>query len=160
MKEGKTIVFQKASEETECVEPICKFTFTDVIPTITAIAKNFNQGTNKWEIKVTGTGFSGIAADTQIIINGVEQLTDSINPTEAVFSISNIRDLTLSKIKVYFGIGLSLGTDVLDADITLSPKLIDVSPSIGSTGGSNIILTVEGVGKDTKDIVVMNSSGD
>lgn len=131
-----------------------------MIPTITAIAQNFNQGTNKWEIKVTGTGFTGIVADTQIMVNGVEQITDSINAGEAVFSISNIRDLTLSSIKVYFGLGLSLGTDVLDADITLTPKLIDVTPSIGSIGGSNIILTVEGVGKDTKDLIVENSSGD
>lgn len=67
--------------------------------------------------------------------------------------------MTLSSIQVYFGLGLSPPSDVLDPEIKLSPKLIDVSPSIGSTGGSNIILTVEGVGIDTKGLEVLNSAG-
>lgn len=41
-QEWKTLVFLKTSEEAACVNPLCKYTFTDDIPTITTIVKEWD----------------------------------------------------------------------------------------------------------------------
>jgi hypothetical protein len=68
----KAIVFLKTSEEAACVAPICKFTFTDSLPTITALAAEWDATALAWKARVTGTGFTGDATSNHLEINGRE----------------------------------------------------------------------------------------
>jgi len=68
----QAVVFLKTSEEATCVAPLCKFTWTEALPTVTALAPEFDTPSQTWRARVTGTGFTGAAADTTLLINGRE----------------------------------------------------------------------------------------
>lgn len=149
----------KTSEEATCTSPICQFTFTDTLPTITALAAEWDPATLTWRARVTGTTFSGAAADTYLEINGREQTTVSVNPTDAYFTITDVDDSILSGLKVFFSVGNGLGSSVLDAGLTLTPKLTEISPSTGSAGGSVIVATVHGLGPNTQGVNLVDAAG-
>jgi hypothetical protein len=100
-------------------------------------------------VKATGTGFTGDASSVKFSIEGVEQTTDSVSETEAVFIISNVTNSLLSNVKLYFDIGLPDGLDLLNADLTLTAKPELISPSQGSVGGTLLTVNVPGIGKGT-----------
>lgn len=54
----------------------------------------------------------------------------------------------MSNINVYFDVGLPKGYDTIirAQSLTLSPKLVSISPNSGSLGGSIISATIEGLG--------------
>jgi len=155
----KAIVFLRTSEEATCVAPICKFTFTDSLPTITALAAEWDAASLSWRARVTGTGFTGDATSNQLEINGREQTTHSVNPTDAYFTITDVDDLVSQGLRVYFEKGNGLGTSVLDAGLTLEPKLTEITPNAGSAGGSVIVATVHGIGAQTQGVNLVDAGG-
>ena len=155
----KAIVFLKTSEEATCTAPICKFTFTDSLPTITALAPEWDATALVWKARVTGTGFTGAASANSLEINGREQTTHSVNPTDAYFTISDVDDLVSSGLRVYFEKGNGLGSTVLDAGLTLTPKLTEITPNTGSAGGSVIAATVHGLGTKTQGVNLVDAAG-
>jgi hypothetical protein len=62
-------------------------------------------------------------------------------------------------LRVFFEKGNGLGASVLEAGLTLTPKLTEVSPSTGSAGGSIIVATVHGVGKNTQGVNLVDTAG-
>ena len=74
------LVFLKTSEEAACVNPLCQYTFTDVIPTITTVEPEWDLQNSVWTIKVSGTDFTGTAETTELSINGVVQTTTAVVP--------------------------------------------------------------------------------
>jgi len=62
-------------------------------------------------------------------------------------------------LKVYFDKGNGLGSSVLEAGLTLTPKLSEVSPNAGSAGGSIIAATVQGVGPKTQGVTLVDATG-
>lgn len=98
---------------------------------------------------MTGTGFTGDVSSNQLEINGREQTTHSVTPTDAYFTITDVDDLVSQGLRVYFEKGNGLGTTVLDAGLTLEPKLTEITPNAGSIGGSVIVATVHGIGANT-----------
>jgi len=62
-------------------------------------------------------------------------------------------------LKVYFDKGNGLGSRVLEAGLTLTPKLSEVSPNAGSAGGSIIAATVQGVGPKTQGVTLVDAAG-
>lgn len=136
------LVFLKTSEEAACVNPLCKYTFTDQIPTITTIEKEWDLQTMKWIIKVSGTQITGSTDTTTFIVNGKKQTTTAVVPAQAVFTISDVTDMALNNMKVYFDSGVPNGRDILKDQIDLTPKLTSLSANTGSPGGSIIIANV------------------
>lgn len=67
---------------------------------------------------------------------------------------------TISRdVEFYLPIGTPEGVDLFAGDgIVVSPKLISVSPQIGSPSSSLIVVKVQGVGKQTKGITLINPS--
>jgi len=74
------LVFLKTSEEAACESPLCQYTFTDVIPTITTVEPEWDIQNSVWTIKVSGTGFTGTSETTELNINGVVQKTTAVVP--------------------------------------------------------------------------------
>jgi hypothetical protein len=52
-------------------------------------------------------------------------------------------------MKLYFDVGAPKGSEILDKVIELEPKLVSVYPNIGSTGGSTIMMNIQGWGKES-----------
>ena len=140
----------KTSEEAYCENPKCQYKFTDTLPSLTKVEKEWISSSNVWTIKVSGTAFTGTKDTTELVVGGITQTTTAVVPNQAVFTISNVTDLKLSDIRVYFDVGIPNGRELLNPVINLEPKLINFSIKTGSPGGSLIIANVQGVGKDTK----------
>jgi hypothetical protein len=67
--------------------------------------------------------------------------------------------LSSTGLRVYFEKGNGLGSSILDAGLTLTPKLTEISPSAGSPGGSIIVATVHGVGSKTQNVDLVDAAG-
>lgn len=72
--------------------------------------------------------------------------------TMAVFTITDVSDLTSSDLNLFFPVGLPQGHDLITAGITLEPKLARITPNIGSVGSTLITAFIPGVGVETQNI--------
>jgi hypothetical protein len=148
---GKLIVFLKTSEEATCLPTeACTWAYTSTIPEVRNISTHWDTASQKWQVIINGTGFTGSAATTVLLVNGVQQTTvsqdNSANYT--IFEITDIAGTTLQNMKVYFDVGTPAGHDTIidGASLELQPKLISLSIQEGSAGGSLIQARVEGMG--------------
>ena len=72
-KVGKLVVFLKTSEEAVCKDGLdCQYSFTNVLPSVTAIAPEWDSTTLAWNIKLTGTSFTGDASSSMLTVGGIE----------------------------------------------------------------------------------------
>lgn len=143
------LVFLKTSEEAVCVpNDTCAWTYTSTIPEVLDMVSAWDETNHYWTVVVTGTGFTGTAATTELNVNGRPQTTLSVDSTRAVFRVTNITSWTLYNINIYFDLGFPKGYDtvVRARNLTLSPRLVSVSPNTGSTGGSLLTARLEGLG--------------
>jgi len=149
-KTGTVVVFLKTSEEATCESGLChNFAHTNVLPAVTAAEAVFDDATSAWQVKVTGTGFTGDANSLELYVGQALQTTSSVSETEALFTVTDATDLSLAGMKLYFDIGIPEGHSTIDAGLTLTPKLVSLSPSSGSVGGTLVTATVPGVGAGT-----------
>lgn len=114
---------------------------------------------------MTGTAFTGTAETTQFYVSGVKQETIFMNTTDAIFKITNNKGWILQNMNLYFDVGFPKGytTIIKGQNLTLTPKLVDISANMGSMEGTIIKANVQGVGPlDNKTDVatlVDNSTG-
>jgi hypothetical protein len=157
---GEVVVFLKTSEEATCPSTVCQsFQFTDSIPSITAMSSRWNAAAGTWEIVVTGVQFPTALSEITMTIDGEAQTTTSATMSEAVFTVTNVTDGDLSNIKVLFASGKPAGHSVVDAGLSLTPKLVSISPSSGSVGGTLIRANIQGVGTGSTLIDLLDQSG-
>jgi len=71
-KVGEAVVFLKTSEESTCEGDKCKMTFTNVLPSLTSAAVEFDSTLNQWVYAVVGTGFTGDASTSELKIGGID----------------------------------------------------------------------------------------
>jgi hypothetical protein len=128
--DGKMIVFLKTSEEALCVpNNTCEWTYTSSIPEVTNIATQWDATSQKYQVVVTGTGFTGTTDTTELFVKGLKQTTVSIDSSQAIFEVSSITGYTLSNMTLYFDVGTPKGHDTVieTATFELVPKLISLS---------------------------------
>jgi len=126
--QGKLIVFLKTSEEAVCQpdNAPCQFNYVANIPEVTDMVTEWDETNLYWTVVVTGTGFTGTPATTELNVAGRPQTTVSVTSTKAIFRVSDISGWTLSNMNVYFDVGLPKGFDtvVRGKSFELSPRLI------------------------------------
>ena len=155
------VVFLKTSEEAVC-DPSskCAFTWTGDIPTLEAAVLSFDETTNQWDIIVNGTDFTGDTATVELFLEGVKQTTKSVSATEAVFTIVNITSQTINTQVLYFDVGIPADHSNIESALELTPRLVSVTPSSGSVGGTLITVTVPGLAiGNTETISIVDSEG-
>lgn len=158
-KVGKMLVFLKTYEEANCtMAGNCAWTFTDSVPEITAIAPEWDAASLKWTLKVTGTSITGSKDNTELLIGSAVQETASISGSEAIFKVIDAPSEKVAGINVYWEVGKGKGSELL-TEQTLEPKLVSVSPKKGSAGGTIITLDVQGVGKATQGLDIVDGAG-
>jgi len=82
----------------------------------------------------------------------------SVSGTEAVFEVVDVPSQFLDPF-IYWKAGIGKGNDKLTQQV-LEPKLVSVSPKVGSSGGTLITLNVQGVGFMTQGLEIVDSSTD
>jgi hypothetical protein len=71
--------------------------------------------------------------------------------------VTEALDSSSKNVRVYFADGLATGSEAYtSADIT--PTLVSVSPSTGSSGGTLLTVTGTGFGVNTKGVTLWNVS--
>ena len=147
------VVLLRVSEEAKCTAPACAWTYTDTLPVVTKITPSYDAAADIYKITVAGTGFTGAKEAVSLEIDSVAQGAAgalSISSTEAVFGITNIKlGVANTKMFMYFAEGVPKGHDKIQAGFVLEPKLSQISPNVGSIGGTFIEATIHGVGVNT-----------
>ena len=71
-----------------------------------------------------------------------------MNTTDAIFKITSNKGWVLQNMALYFDVGTPKGfsTIIKGQNLTLTPKLVDISATNGSTEGTIIKANVQGVG--------------
>lgn len=106
---------------------------------MSSVAVAFDEPTSSHKITMAGTGFGTVKKDAALKIDGHSQETLSLSDTEAVFKLTKINLLTSSKISLFFGDGSPKTVTGLDT-MTIVPSLTQVTPAIGSSGGSLLVI--------------------
>jgi hypothetical protein len=147
------IVFLKTSEEAVCDDGNdCMFTWIDSPSTVTNVYTEFDTTTNDYKLVIQGTGFTGDASTTQVLVDGVQQTITSISDTEIIiYGLTGITS-TKASVQVYFPEGIPNGNNLLSAGVTFAPKLVSVSPSVGSPAGSILTASIKGVTTSTTSV--------
>lgn len=112
-------------------------------------------------LTLTGTDFDVTnVADVTFFIDDVKQTVLSVSDTEVQVRIVHLYQATTLNVKFYLPIGLPDGMRALTVTtgITVTPKLLSVSPHIGSPAGSVITITMKGVGPKTQGLLVHTSA--
>lgn len=143
--------------------------YTDDVPEITletGVTTEFDTDSNKWQVKIVGTGF-GTDDDAQLFVKvgttaeWVEQTRQSQTNTMLVFDVDNVEDLVTGpdNVKLYFPVGLPKNHEELENGFILTPKVMSVTPNEGSSGGMRITVSVPGIGKNTADMTLVDPNG-
>jgi hypothetical protein len=79
--------------------------------------------------------------------------------SQAVFTVTNVADSDLSNIKVTFASGKPAGHNIVEAGLSLTPKLVSIAPSTGSVGGTLIRANIQGVGTKSENVDITDAAG-
>jgi hypothetical protein len=77
----------------------------------------------------------------------------------AVFTVDEVLALTSTDLNLFFPVGLPEGHELVRAGITVEPKLMMVSPNVGTPGSTLIRATVPGVGTSLEGLDLVDGSG-
>ena len=140
-------MFLKLSEEASCESSVCSatWTYTDTIPTVTSVSAAYDSSENDWVVTVDGTDFTGSTSTTIYAVNGVNQETLSVSSTQAKFKLTNITSQNITGAKLLFDVGKPKSHSLIEASITITPKLTGISPQVGSVNGQVIHVTAPGL---------------
>jgi hypothetical protein len=158
--EDSMIVFLKTSEEAKC-EPLskCKYTWNFFIPDIHEFSVFFDESTYEWMLKATGETFSGDTTTTEMLIGGLKQTTTSVSNTQALFKIDNVTSQSLKNNVLYFDAGIPKNHSLVEATKEIQPKLVSITPTSGSIGGSLITARIPGATVSNK-VDIVDGNGD
>lgn len=133
-------------------------TFTSVLPSLTSAAVEFDTTLNQWIYAVVGEGFTGDASTTELKIGGLDQTAHEWSDTRVSFKLTSLTSTSLSSAKLYFDIGIPENHAIVaNATLVTEPKLVSLSISEGSVGGSNITANIQGVGTATSGLELVDS---
>lgn len=89
--EAIMIVFLKTSEEAICdPKEKCGWTWSSFIPIVKQAELQYDNDSQNYELKITGTDFTGDTSTVEFFIDNVKQTTKSVNGTEAIFTITDV----------------------------------------------------------------------
>ena len=138
--EAILIVFLKTSEEAQCDDALCRFTYVEPSSEVLDITTAYNTGSLTQQVFVEGTGLSD---DLELLIDGYRQTLVSVTDTRAIFDINEMDSFESSDILVYTSEGFPSGSDIVHT-VSLVPSITQIYPASGTAGGTWI--TVYGTG--------------
>lgn len=106
-----------------------------MLPNVTGVGAVFDTSLQEWTIVVNGTDFTGDTSTVTYTVDGIQQETVSVSSTQAVFKITNVLSRTITGAKLLFEIGKPHSHALVEAPLTITPKLLSVTPNTGSMEG-------------------------
>ena len=144
-QDAEVLVFLRTSEE--AVSDVAStFSYQTPVATITGMQNEFDASLNAETFSISGTGFpDGDISGVSLFIDGREQQTVSVSATEATFRVIDTQSESSANVRVYFADGLPTGYES-HTQASMSPRLVQISPSVGSSGGQLLTVTGSGFG--------------
>jgi hypothetical protein len=131
------------------------------IPTVTDLTVDF-QADNTYRLLITGTDITDTTVDTvDVYVGGIKQEVISVTPTSLEVQIMELNaGAAAQDIEIYFQEGVPNGMNVAPFlnGVSFDPKLVDLSTSVGSEGGSTIYAVIEGRGINDS-VTLTNAAG-
>jgi len=156
--QSRLIVFLKTYEESNCtMAGKCDFTFTSAVPEATGIAPVWDTINNVWTLEVTT--LANVVGGAELYIAGAKQTTNSVSGSKATFTVTSAPSESIEGAFMYWDAGLGDGNDKVGAAVALTPKLVSVSPNVGSEAGQLLEINVQGVGIKTTGLDVVDATG-
>jgi hypothetical protein len=95
---------------------------------------------------VKGTGLdTGASGSLKMSIDGVEQTLESVQSNEAKFILTGVNDKQTKNVVLISEDGYPEGYNTAN-QLYFGQKLYSVQPSIGSAGGTKLILSTAAIG--------------
>jgi hypothetical protein len=158
--EDELIVFLRTSEEATCQLTDCMITIIDTgLPTVSSMSAYWDDVTQKHLISIQGTDFTADASYTEFKIDGYSQIIQSVSSTEVIVEVNNTLGTSSTDLKFYLMEGIPDSHSIVEAGISLDPKILAINPQTGSTGGSVVNATVSGVGTETEGVTLVDTNG-
>jgi hypothetical protein len=130
---------------------------------ITAFQVDWDASLSDYVLTLSGTNFgTGLTtSNTEVYADDIKQQVVSSSNTEIKVRILEVLSSTTSNIDIYLPSGSpdDSATTLMTLGITLPPRLLGVTPSIGSTGGSLIVADVRGLGVKSTGYTIVNAAG-
>ena len=158
------MVFLKLSEEAVCETSsgLCDFTWlsSNGIANLISSTVDWSTSANEYQLTLIGTGFPNTVVDIIFKIDGQSQsIVSPTSTTQIVITLNNLQTPSSTNIELYFPAGSPSGIEALTSTgISVTPRLVSITPSTGSPAGSIITAVVKGVGVATKDVVLTQST--
>jgi hypothetical protein len=154
------LVFLRTSEEATCSMSDCLISIIDSgLPSVSSMTAYWDDATQKHLISIQGSGTSQDIDDIEFKIDGFSQIIQSVSQTEVIVEVNNTLGTSSTDLKLYTMEGIPDGHSIIEAGISLDPKILAIYPQTGSTGGSVVNATVSGVGTETEGVTLVDSSG-
>lgn len=134
------------------------FDYIEPTATVTAISSSFDTTNNVIQITVTGSGLDSDPLTQQLVIDGYTQQSDTASGTQAVFTVTDMLDSSSDSVAFYTEAGTPNGASGISS-ISLTPKLVSISPSSGSAGGAKLTITGAGFGMSSTVNLYHQESG-
>ena len=143
------VVFLKTSEEaaTPNGDDII-FSYAAPTAELADLQVTFDSSSFSHKVHVSGTGFD---SSTQLFIDGVEQVLDSADGTNAYFVLDGMKDTSTQDIQIFTADGLPEGAEI-EHFIEAAPALLMIDPPVGSAGGTKLLVTGSGFGVETENL--------
>jgi len=126
---------------------------------VTALTGAFDATTNTEVLTLTGTGFGTDTTKIELLIDGTKQTCLTATDTQATFTLSHLDHESTNGVKIFFADGLPSGYDKIKS-VAITPKLVSISPSTGSAGGTLITVKGTGFGKKTTGVTLVSGTVD
>jgi hypothetical protein len=146
------LVFLKTSEEaaTPNGEDII-FTYAYPTAELADLEVTFDANTFSHKVIVSGTGFDN---STQLIIDEVDQVLDYADGNNAVFFLHGIKEVSTTDIQIFTADGRPEGAEI-EHFIEAVPALLMIDPPVGSAGGTKVLVTGSGFGKEAENLNIL-----
>jgi len=110
-----------------------------------------------WTLEVTTA--ANVVGSAELFIAGAKQTTNSVVGSKATFTVTNAPSENIKGAYMFWDIGLGDGNDKVGAAVAMTAKFVSVSPNVGSQAGQLLTVNVQGVGRQTTGLDILDSAG-
>ena len=158
VEDAQVIVYLRTSEAATMTSDDV-FSFVEPRATVTALTSEFDDADNTLCLSLTGSGFGSDSEGIELYIDGVLQTVVEVDDDEVIFTVVDMLDETSDDIQIYFADGLPAGYTTITS-LTVTPTLVSISPSSGSSGGTLLTVTGTGFGTNTAGLNLLHAGNE
>jgi hypothetical protein len=145
-----------------CSDPNLECSYTWSTPPLEIQSKviAYHELSKSWKITINTSKShifkKGDLVNNILTLDGKNQVTESVTETTAVFKINQMDKISTSAVTLRTQAGFTSAKSIATiGTISLTPKLLTISPNLGSTKGTTVTVTAPGLGMKTQNVMLV-----